>query len=505
MRNVFGNEIGKALLVVLAVGLAAPLACSNPPDDGAGDDSGGGGGGKGGKGGSGSGGKGSGGKGAGGSPGAGGADDTGGSPGSGGSATGGSPGTGGMETGGTPGAGGAAATGFQFGAHPMKYPAGTARPSGGQAALDGQVISFFQMWKAAYLRNDCAGGYYLYSNGGAGAGADTFLTTSEAHGYAMVIFALMNGVDPQAHEIFDGLLAMMKKYASVNTKDLMAWGIDKGCKPVVGNDSASDGDLDMGYALLLADKIWGSSGTNNYGELAKAVLTAVKSGDMNPSTKLPKLGDWVDSAAPEYFYTRPSDFMLDHYRAFAKTTGDQFWTGTVGAIYGLVDYMQANYSPMTGLIPDFIMNTNSMMPKQIPMAITNNPNGLAEDLHADYDYNSCRVPWRLGTDYVVTGDPAVKARIAKINSFIMKQTGGDPSKIIDGYSLAGMPWTGMGAGENGCFTASFGTGAIVDAGNQAWVDGIWERIRMSGLENDEYTASVKLLNMIVMSGNWWAP
>jgi endo-1,4-beta-D-glucanase Y len=403
-----------------------------------------------------------------------------------------------------------------FGRHPMKYPAGTIRPSGDQAQVDEVVRKYYDRWKAAYLKKDCAGGYYLFSAGGAGPSADKFLTTSEAHGYAMIAFALMNGYDPESHDIFDNLLTMMQKYPSHNTADLMAWGIDYMCKTVIGNDSASDGDLDMAYALLIAEKIWGNAGKYDYGALAKRVITAVKAGDMNPETHLSKLGDYVTAGDTSFYYTRASDFMVDHYRAFSRATGDAFWMGTIDAIYKLVDYVQTNDSPQTGLIPDFLMNTNTAMPLQVPFTITNGPD-LAEDLHSDYDYNSCRVPWRLASDYVVSGDAKVKARLAKINAFIQKQTGGDPSKIIDGYSLAGEPWVasnpprminGMAEypRENGCFTASFGTGAIVDAANQAWVDAVWNFMQTKDFsKDDEYTNSVTLMNMIVMSGNWWAP
>jgi hypothetical protein len=74
-----------------------------------------------------------------------------------------------------------------------------------------------------------------------------------------------------------------------------------------------------------------------------------------------------------------------------------------------------------------------------------------------------------------------------------------------------MPWMGpdaMGAkpGENGCFTASFGTGALVDVANQKWVDAIWNFLLSKDFtKEDEYTNSITLLNLMVMSGNWWAP
>jgi hypothetical protein len=111
------------------------------------------------------------------------------------------------------------------------------------------------------------------------------------------------------------------------------------------------------------------------------------------------------------------------------------------------------------------------MPSAVPVSFANDARFLGEMLNTDFDYNSCRVPWRLGTDYVVSGDAAVKGRLAKMNTWIRQKTGDKPDNIVDGYSLAGDPW--LKAGPNDCFTAGFGVSAIVDAANQKWVDDIW--------------------------------
>ena len=472
-------------LLALAALLATPVACGSSPKNtgfgGTGDGDGGSGGNgqsMGGKGGSTSGGK-------------GGGTDNGGSGGS----EGGSGGSGGLPVVPTP-------TGHQFGAHPMKYPQGSIRPSGDQKEIDDAVRAQYYKWRDKYLKSDC-GGYYVLTNGGAGAGAETFITVSEGHGYGMVIAALMAGTEPKAQEIFDGMYNVMVKYPSINNKDLMAWGIDKACANVMGGDSATDGDIDMAFALLLADKQWGSTGKINYLNEARRVIAAVAKSEINPMTKLPLLGDWsTPQEAVFYYITRPSDFMTDHFRAFGRATDAAAWNGTVDAIYKLVDYTQKNLSPMTGLIPDFIKDTNTAMPAVVPISFTNDPKYLGEELKTDYDYNSCRVPWHLGTDYAASGDAAVKARLAKINTFIRMKTGDDPSKIVDGYSLMGI--SPASAGPNPCFTSGFGVAAIVDAANQKWLDGIWDDLSGADLE-DYYGDTIRLIAMIVISGNWWAP
>ena len=45
---------------------------------------------------------------------------------------------------------------------------------------------------------------------------------------------------------------------------------------------------------------------------------------------------------------------------------------------------------------------------------------------------------------------------------------------------------------------------IVDKTHQAWVDAVWKEMAKGSVDG-YYGDSIKLLSMIVMSGNWWAP
>ena len=101
-------------------------------------------------------------------------------------------------------AGVARAQNHPFGSHPFAYAAGAITPNHiSQPAEDQAVRAFYDAWKARYLEQTCgAGRYVVLSNTQAGN-----LTVSEAHGYGMMLAALMAGHDPDAHAIFDGMLA----------------------------------------------------------------------------------------------------------------------------------------------------------------------------------------------------------------------------------------------------------------------------------------------------------
>src|SRR5262249_60196008 len=97
---------------------------------------------------------------------------------------------------------------------------------------------------------------------GTGGSGDE-ITTSEAHGYGMIIFALLAGYDSQAKQYFDGMFNMFDKHRSKNNPNNMSWVIDSSELPSKNQGSATDGDMDIAYALLLADAQWCSNGAIN--------------------------------------------------------------------------------------------------------------------------------------------------------------------------------------------------------------------------------------------------
>ena len=388
------------------------------------------------------------------------------------------------------------ATGHKFGSHTFRYASGTILPQVSQPTLDSATANFYDRWKSAYVRQGC-GGFYILTGGG--TGTDVGDTVSEGHGYGMVIEAIMAGHDPNARTIFDGMYNFYKKFHASSSSWLMDWTVDVGAGCVVpsgGHDTATDGDLDIAFALLLANKQWGSSGKINYLAAAESAISAVKSLEVNSTSHLTLLGDWAKGDSTYGTGTRPSDFMLDHFKAFGRATGDTAWTSTVNSTYNLISFMQSTYASSTQLLPDFVVNTTSTAKPA--------PSNYLEDItDGQYAYNSCRVPWRIGTDFVTSGDSRAKAALTKLNSWIKSKTSSTPSNIRDGYKLDGSTGSAQ-SGWDLAFEAPFGVSAMVDSTNQAWLNAIWSHT--SSVSNQGYFEdSIKMISMIVMSNNWWAP
>ncbi len=380
--------------------------------------------------------------------------------------------------------------------HHTTYAAGTIKPNNyTQPQLDQQVKDFYDLWKAKYLKQGCLQSqYYIWYNDNGDNG--NAITVSEAIGYGMVIEPLMAGYDANARTYFDGLYNWYKAHPSFVNPTLMNWQQNTTCKSI-GNDAATDGDLDAAFGLLLADKQWGSNGAINYLQAAKDIINAIKLSEVYSSNAL-QLGDWAHTSNKYKSGTRPSDFMYDHLRCFKQATGDTKWDDVLNKCYSLIRKMQTNFSSTTGLIPDFIQNTDGV-PSPAP---ANYLEGKTDD---DYSYNSCRVPWHAGCDYVLNGEARAKNACAKINKWLKTATENNPQNIRSGYKISGANLAGTNY-EDLSFIAPFGVSAMVSSTNQTWLNDIWSNVLATPITRDGYFGNtIKMICMLVMSGNMWTP
>ncbi|MFD4676431.1 glycosyl hydrolase family 8 [Lentzea sp. NPDC058450] len=383
--------------------------------------------------------------------------------------------------------------GYPFGSRKTPYAVGVLRPSGSTSTLDAEVVEYYQKWKAAFVKQNCGNGWYQIISPDA-----EFPYVGEAQGYGMVITAQMAGADPDAKKIFDGLLKYKLAHPSVNNPDLLASEQDTACRSVNGSDSATDGDMDTAYGLLLADRQWGSTGTYNYRQIALKNINAIKKSLINPSTSLLLMGDWSGpDDSRKYYGSRSSDWMSDHFRAFRAATGDGAWDTIRTKHQDLIAGLQSKYAPSTGLLPDFVQDTNSTVKPAVGKVLEE------DEYDGKYWYNACRDPWRIGADAALTGDAKSVAAARKMNSWIKSKTGGDPNKIGVGYQLNG---TQIQSGTDAAFLAPFAVAATTDAGGQAWLDALWNKMLTTPVQTDTYFgASIQLQVMITVTGNHWIP
>ena len=377
-----------------------------------------------------------------------------------------------------------------FPAHTAYHPGVILPTAAVQARMDDIVRDLYRQWKARYFRvnpfDDTQA--YIHWDG------DEGITVSEAHGWGMIILAAMAVYDRFAQEDFDKMLRFYLAHTSYIDPRLMSWkqDFDEENQVVInisGNNSATDGDLDIAYALLMADRLWGSDGEFDYFALALDSINGTMDSIVNQQEWVLTLGDWSRYDPAWMVSTRPSDFMLQHFRSFYAATGDGRWMLLHENILQAIYDLYTRHAPATGLLPNFARLGED---------------GYFEPTDDTYSWDACRVPWRVAMDFIIHGDERALPMLRTVNAFIQAATEGDPANVRAGYTIADgtplVPW------NSPAFTAPFMVSAMIDAENQEWLDALWMfNATQNTWAGRYYDNTIRLLCMIVASGNWWEP
>ncbi len=363
-----------------------------------------------------------------------------------------------------------------------------------QKKMDTQVLHFYENWKKQYIHASPGmdQAYVFFEEEGS-----RFQSVSEGQGYGMLITALMGGADPVARGTFDSLFRYVIAHPSKPESPLMAWSQFSNSRNK-DQTSATDGDMDIAYALLLAHDQWGSRGKYNYLSAARNMIHSIMQYEINRDSYSILLSDAVEYDSEDYFDMRSSDFMPLHCKLFEMATGDAQWNKVVDKNYKLFSQMQETYSNDAGLIPDFIVHINRTAQPAHPRYLESRYDGC-------YNYNACRVPWRIATDYLLTGDKRSSEMVNKINRWIRQTTSDNPDNISAGYTLGGDDIRSRHY-EAPSFIGPFAIAAMVDPANQRWLNSIWDYLVQFKLKDfDYYDNSIKMISLLIVSGNYWNP
>jgi len=129
---------------------------------------------------------------------------------------------------------------------------------------------------------------------------------------------------------------------------------------------------------------------------------------------------------------------------------------------------------------------------------------LESEYDGNYYYNACRTPLRLGVDYLINGKSKAKTAVNKMNIWLLTSVSENVKKISNGYKLNGdeiYQW------NDTTFIGPFTVGAMCDKNNQNWLNKLYkELVVQNNINNgDYYSNTIKLLSLIVISGNYWIP
>jgi endo-1,4-beta-D-glucanase Y len=397
--------------------------------------------------------------------------------------------------------------------------------------MDDSVRNFFQAWSARYLRRSPDGkGYYVNIKGN----SKTEDCVSEGMGYGMIILVLMadSANDNRNHALFDSLFDYYRAHPSVRDQPgtyrkvrsiLMASAQKRRGTAMrdVDKTSAADGDIDIAFSLLLAARQWPDAarlwpdasrqrptpGRVHYQEEATRIIDSIFTQEIDTGFYSIVQSNAIESdGSPDYHDFRTSDFIPSELKAFAKATHDPRWNRVVDSNYVHLSALQAAFSPTRHLLADFYQRVGSAY---VPGRVRKD-----EIFPGAYYYNACRTPWRIGLDYLLSGDTRSKTLLAPLNAWFIDTTNGDPARINAGYTLtAGVKPTPEIDSLMLSFIAPLGVSAMADAAYRPWLNKIWALtatapLLPAGRFRDQdygyYENTIKLLCMIIMSGNYWS-
>jgi endo-1,4-beta-D-glucanase Y len=321
-------------------------------------------------------------------------------------------------------------------------------------------------------------------------------TVSEGIAYGMVIAVFMGTKDDQM--LFDDLWRYSQ--AHLNGNGLMNWAISSS-GTTVGAGGATDADEDIAFALLMADKQWGSAGTLNYLDLAKKQINNIWLHEIVDS-KLAGPGDsW--GGADLWKNINISYFAPAYYRLFKTVDSGHAWDAVVATVYDTI------LSPGNTLDKGALKAANSNTTNGLVPAWCTSSGDSSGAGPFNYQYDSCRTPFRIALDWCWFGETRAQIYLQKTSNFF---SGIGAANIVDGYDLNGARhgqfFTGTGAPTPSQQSASFlgpaGVGAMVSSTYQTFINESYARVatgelKIGGAYYDESWAAMSLL---MMTGNF---
>lgn len=356
-----------------------------------------------------------------------------------------------------------------------------------QVELDKLVQDAYQQWKAAFVLPDVEPGRSFLR-----MGVEKYrlryriLVTAEGQGFAMLCSVLMAGTDPAAQDTFDRLYAYCKAHSSQRSMDLMSWQVIAETFPSQALGSSSHADMLIAYALLMADRQWGSTGRVDYLGAAKMIIAALKEQCIHPSSHHVLQGNFVDETMEMEYATTSSGVVSPLiFDAFGHASSDPAWKKVSSRMLQILKNSMQTENMTLAFSPDVILVDSQPEP----------------DENEVFGAGSASVLLHQALASLLSDHADATAFLQNINQVIVNASQGDPAKIRAFYSLSGEPKTE----ETDPSMQSFCLMAAAGGGNsQSWLNSLWDLVVSQPLNRqDPFGNTIRLLAMLLVSQNWW--
>lgn len=259
------------------------------------------------------------------------------------------------------------------------------------------LTSSWENYKIRFVNPD--GRVIDYDQGG--------ITTSEGQSYA-----LLQAVWMDDKTTFDKVWQWTQQNLQRETDMLFGWRWGQltngayGLLPDGGQNAASDADVDIALALLLASSRWQQQ---SYAETALPIITDVwkMETDIANGKRYMIAGNWATGS--EEIIINPSYIAPYAWRIFAKVDPNHDWLGLIDPAYELLHAVSINNldtGKSVGLPPDWVA---------IKKADGSVSAASHLGLRSAYGFDAMRVPWRIAIDYVWSHDGKAKTYLDSLS------------------------------------------------------------------------------------------
>lgn len=344
----------------------------------------------------------------------------------------------------------------------------------------GDAKNAYEIWKEARLE-DCGEGVFRvrWDNDRPDA------TISQGIGYGMLLTV--------AHGDRNAFNGLWKYYqASMNERGLMHW-LRHGCDAHretkysdYPDDAASDADLDVAMALILADCKWGGE---EYASSARVLLEAIRDNELivEDGRTLLLAGDNTWFVGMGGGCLNPSYSAPGYYRYFAEFVSDEpdkeMWRALAKDTYALLTSVQA---PETGLVP----NWSNALGESAECASTF---ACADEFGGD----AARTSYHVATDYLWYGKSDAREFLHRATSWAKDEVGIENLQV--NYLLDGEESDCESHGDRTASVGSFANGAV--GFDQETVNAFARELKKLS-PDDEPEQGLKALYLLQLSGQF---
>ncbi|MCU0429261.1 MAG: glycosyl hydrolase family 8 [Cytophagaceae bacterium] len=348
-----------------------------------------------------------------------------------------------------------------------------------QTTLTNNAAQAYAQWKSDFVTSTNAGGFRRVKYQQA---SNWTYSASEGTGYGMLL-----SVYSADKTLFDDLCNFYK--SKRNAQNLMSWKIDYNGNCGGGDCySATDGDEDIAFSLILAHCQWGSTGSINYLQEAIGLINAIKTYEVDlPAGRL-RPGEFFGGS----HCVDPSYFTVAYYPYFKAVTNDNSWDVVRN---WCLQYFANNAHPISGLYRDWSRDDGGTAYNDCSWRESN------------YAYDASRIPWRLANDYLWHGT-AISQQAC--SNMVLWTRNDPPISGNAGNFNDCLNWDGSGHCGNYAnipIVGGMSIGAMALAPgtiNDTWRNNLYSELAN---RNDDYfyNRTLQVIYYFVHSGNFWPP